>query len=179
MDLAAFTIPLAIVAQLTIPPNTFTRIAFTWTQATNHRNCRIAAIQSTSAVTKLTEVTGIIQMLRPLNCYHISIFGLCGICTMQPWLELPYSSISRVIHVIISNYEGSESRQNGYSIPSSRNQWWIVNLKERRYSFWYQYSINASVSDKTACLKSLRLHHFINDDRHWYICLALCGVPQM
>ena len=29
IDLAAFTMPLAIVAQFTIPPNTFTRIAFT------------------------------------------------------------------------------------------------------------------------------------------------------
>ena len=29
-DLAAFTIPLATVAQLTIPPNMFTRIALTY-----------------------------------------------------------------------------------------------------------------------------------------------------
>jgi len=29
MDLAALTMPFAIVAQLTMPPNTFTKIAFT------------------------------------------------------------------------------------------------------------------------------------------------------
>ena len=36
MALQALVIPLAIVAQLTIPPNTFTRIALTWMKKPNN-----------------------------------------------------------------------------------------------------------------------------------------------